>query len=78
MPTLNIYEAKTHLSKLVDQLNDGAEQEIIIARHGRPVARLVKWKPTHPEKRIGVAKGKITIPDDIDANNAEIAALFNE
>jgi hypothetical protein len=37
----------------------------------------VKWEPTHPEKRIGVAKGKFTVPDDIDASNAEIAALFN-
>jgi antitoxin (DNA-binding transcriptional repressor) of toxin-antitoxin stability system len=54
----------------------GSEPEIIIARNGRPAARLVAIKPVTAGKRIGVAKGKFTVPADIDADEAAIAALF--
>ncbi|WP_367026297.1 type II toxin-antitoxin system prevent-host-death family antitoxin [Methylococcus sp. ANG] len=67
MNTVNMLEAKTHLSKLVEQVESGQEQGIVIARNGRPAARLV---------RIGVAKGAFVVPDDIDADNATIAKLF--
>lgn len=77
MSTVNMLEAKTTLSKLVDQVESGLEQEIIIARNGKPAAKLVRIgdKPA-PEKRIGIAKGAFTVPDDIDADNATIANLF--
>ncbi|MGE3246706.1 MAG: type II toxin-antitoxin system Phd/YefM family antitoxin [Beijerinckiaceae bacterium] len=45
MSTVNMHEAKTHLSRLVEQIETGAEPEIVIARNGRPVARLVPLKP---------------------------------
>ena len=76
MPTVNMLEAKSNLSRLVEAVETGAEAEIIIARNGRPAARLVAIKPAAIGKRIGVAKGKFILPDDIDADNAEIEAMF--
>jgi prevent-host-death family protein len=78
MSTVNMLEAKTYLSKLVEQVESGAEQEIIIARNGKPAAKLVRIaEKSAPEKRIGGAKGAFTVPDDIDADNAAIAKLFS-
>ncbi len=76
MPTVNILEAKTHLSKLVNRLESGQETEIIIARNGRPAARLVPLKPAGTGQRIGIAKGKYVIPNNIDEDNELIADLF--
>ncbi len=62
---VNIYEAKTHFSKLLALVKEG--EEIIIAKAGKPVARLVPFRE-QPEKRVpGSAKGKITIAPDFDA-----------
>ena len=76
MQTINMLEAKTHLSRLVESLENGAEDEILIARHGRPVARLLKFEQTDASSRIGVAKGLFEVPDDIDVHNDEVARLF--
>ena len=76
MPTVNMLEAKTQLSKLVGSLESGKETEIIIARHGRPAARLVPLRQHSMGKRIGLAEGKWVIPDDIDQDNESIAELF--
>lgn len=76
MQTLNMLEAKTHLSRLVESLESGAEDEILIARHGRPVARLTRLEKVDAGQRIGVAKGLFEVPDDIDAHNDEVARLF--
>jgi len=76
MPTVNMLEAKSTLSRLVEAIETGAETEIVIARNGRPAARLVAMGPASTGKRIGVAKGKFTVPDDIDADNATIEAMF--
>ena len=62
---VNIYAAKTHLSRLVDRARDG--DEIVIARHGRPVARLVAIEDDQPERKPGLLKGQIEIADDFDA-----------
>ena len=76
MPTVNILEAKTHLSRLVEQVETGVEAEIVIARNGRPVVRLVPL-PTQPaQRRIGLAKGQFVVPEDIDGSNADVASLF--
>lgn len=69
-------EAKTNLSRLVDAIERGAEREIVIARNGRPVARLVPVVEGSIQKRIGVARGRFEVPDDIDAHNAAVARLF--
>jgi prevent-host-death family protein len=76
MPIVNLFEAKSSLSRLVEAVESGAETEIIIARHGRPAAKLVAIRPAATSKRIGVAKGKFVVPDTIDADEAALAALF--
>ena len=75
MPIVNMLDAKTNLSKLVEAVETGAEREVIIARNGRPVARLVPIRPAEGQ-RIGVAKGAFVVPDSIDADNAEIEEIF--
>jgi prevent-host-death family protein len=76
MTTVNMLDAKTQLSRLVEAVESGAEAEIVIARNGRPAARLVPIKQQAVGKRLGVAKGKFTVPDTIDADEAAIAAMF--
>ena len=60
MPTVNVHEAKTHLSRLLAQVEAG--EEVTIARNGKPVARVVACKP-RVVRRPGMFKGKITIDD---------------
>jgi prevent-host-death family protein len=69
-------DAKSNLSRLVEAVESGREPEIVIARHGRPVARLVAMDSAAYVVRLGVAKGQFVVPDDIDAHNNEVAALF--
>jgi len=76
MLAINMFEAKSSLSRLVQRVEQGQAHEIIIARNGRPAAKLVALDHAPPAQRLGLAKGKFTVPDDIDAHNAEVAALF--
>lgn len=76
VPTVNMFEAKTQLSRLVEAVETGAEKEIIIARNGRPVARLVPIAPVAKGPRIGIAEGKFKVPDDFNELDKEIEALF--
>ena len=71
-----MFEAKSQLSRLVEAVETGAEQEIIIARNGRPVARLVPIAAPATGPRIGVARGKFTAPADINEHDDAIAALL--
>jgi prevent-host-death family protein len=73
---VNMFDAKTQLSRLVEAVESGAEAEIVIARNGRPAARLVPITQATAGKRLGVAKGKFTVPDTIDEDEAAIAAMF--
>jgi prevent-host-death family protein len=77
MSIMNMLEAKSNLSRLVEAVELGRETEVIIARNGRPAARLVPIKAGPAGQRIGVAKGKLVSPDNIDARDPEIEALFN-
>jgi prevent-host-death family protein len=77
MHVVNMLEAKSSLSRLVEAVETGRETEIIIARNGRPVARLVAIAARPAAQRIGVAKGRFTVPEIIDADDAAIAALFS-
>ena len=67
METVNIHAAKTHLSRLVDAAAAG--QEIIIARAGRPVARLMPLSPSVdvPRRMLGALAGRLRVPKDLDA-----------
>jgi prevent-host-death family protein len=65
MQTVNIHEAKTHFSRLVDAAANG--EEIIIAKAGKPTARLVPMERVKTKRHFGALKGKIQISDDFDA-----------
>ena len=72
---INIYEAKTHLSRLVDEAAAGAE--IVIARGGKPVAMLGRLAPKSRKLRFGALKGKVRVASDFDAPLPdEISAAF--
>lgn len=76
MHAVNMLQAKSSLSRLVEIIEQGQESEIIIARNGRPAAKLVSIETIPTGQRIGVAKGKFEVPDTIDAHNEEVARLF--
>ncbi len=65
MEQVNIREAKTNLSRLVDRAAAGAE--IVIAKAGKPLAKLVPYKPDKPKRTPGLYKGQIKIARDFDA-----------
>jgi prevent-host-death family protein len=65
MRQINIHEAKTHLSQLVEDAARG--DDIVIAKAGKPVARLVGIDQSRTPRRPGALKGRITIADDFDA-----------
>jgi prevent-host-death family protein len=75
MESTNIHEAKTHLSRLVERAANG--EEIIIAKAGKPMAKLVPYveeKPPH--RKPGAWKGKIWMADDFDELTEDIMAAF--
>ncbi|MGV2287983.1 type II toxin-antitoxin system Phd/YefM family antitoxin [Trinickia sp. YCB016] len=65
MQTVNIHEAKTQFSRLVDAAANG--EEIVIAKAGKPAARLVPMERPKVVRRFGGLKGKVRIADDFDA-----------
>jgi prevent-host-death family protein len=65
MQTVNIHEAKTQFSRLVDAAASG--EEIVIAKAGKPAARLVPMERAKVTRRFGGLKGKVHIADDFDA-----------
>ena len=78
MRTFNIHEAKTHLSRLVDEAAEG--DSFVIAKAGRPKVKVVRIdEPQNkPICRIGFLKGKLKVPDDFDSMFAdEIEKMFN-
>ena len=72
--TVNIHEAKTHLSRLVERVEAG--EEIVIARAGRPVARLVSFRKTTRPRVPGRWRDQIVIAPDFDTPNADIIRDF--
>jgi prevent-host-death family protein len=78
METVNIHQAKTHLSRLIEQLASG--DGFIIAKAGKPVAKLVPLDlpPPEPRKRLGFMAGIVQVPADFDRMGAaEIESLFD-
>lgn len=65
MHTVNIHDAKTNFSRLVDAAANG--EEIVIAKAGKPAARLVPLEPVKAKRRFGGLKGKVQIAEDFDA-----------
>jgi prevent-host-death family protein len=76
MSAVNIHDAKTHFSKLVDEAASGSA--VIIAKAGKPVAKLVGIDAPAKPKRLGFLEGQFLVPDDFDTMGAsEIDALFH-
>lgn len=69
MKTVNVHEAKTHLSQLLRLVAGG--EEVVIARSGRPVARLVPIDRPRGERRLGRDAGLFEVPDDFDSPLSE-------
>ena len=77
MCQMNVLEAKTNFSKIIAMLENREEKEVIVAKAGKPVVKIVLWNEyENVSKRIGIAKGKFKVPDDIDECNDEIARMF--
>lgn len=79
MGIVNMLDAKTNLSRLVEQVESGQEKEIIIARNGKPAARLVPLAAKHkPKRKLGMLAGRY--PDftleEFDRANGDISTLF--
>jgi prevent-host-death family protein len=80
---VNMLQAKTQLSKLVEAVESGSEQEIIIARNGKPAARLVPMdasKGSQGVRPLGRFNGKFPSmsQEEFDADNEQVRALFEE
>ena len=72
---ISIYEAKTHLSKLIAQVEQSGE-EIVIRRHNVPVAKLVPFRPVAAPRVLGGWEGQVVIHDNFDELPSEVAAAF--
>jgi prevent-host-death family protein len=71
---INIHQAKTHLSRLLQRVQGG--EEITIAKAGAPIARLVPIESSGAKRKLGIDRGLVWIADDFDAPSPEIEALF--
>jgi prevent-host-death family protein len=72
---VNVHQAKTHLSRLLEEVAAGGE--VVIAKAGRPVARLVPLETVVRRKKLGLLKGQFVVPDDFDAPlSSEVLAGF--
>lgn len=76
MCKMNVLEAKTNFSKLLSLLENREEDEIIICRNNKEVARITLIPQVDVSKRIGIAKGLLVYPDDINEMDDEIAEMF--
>jgi len=74
MKIVNIHEAKTQLSKYLQDVAEG--KEVVIGKYGHPIARLVPFEPAPPKYTFGLLKGQITVPDDFDKPDEEIIRMF--
>jgi len=73
--TVNVHEAKTHLSKLIDEAVKG--EPFVIAKAGKPLVKVTALEAPSAPRRLGFLAGQITVPEDFDRmGEAEIAALF--
>ena len=71
---VNMHEAKTHLSRLVERAANG--EEIIIGNAGKPRARLVAYEPRREPRQPGSMRGKVELADDFDETSEELMDAF--
>jgi prevent-host-death family protein len=73
---VNTHEAKSRLSELIREVEAGGD--VIVARNGQPVAKIIPWPPARPERKPGAWAGKVTIHADIVGPDDEVADLFEQ
>lgn len=73
---VNTHEAKSRLSELIRAAEQGTE--VIVARNGQPVARIVAWEPASQARVAGVWSGQVSYDDDIVGPDDDIAELFSD
>jgi antitoxin (DNA-binding transcriptional repressor) of toxin-antitoxin stability system len=79
MTQVNMHEAKTHLSRLVEALVSGSEKEVTISRYGRPAVRMTVVENERPKRVFGFAKGRFEFDyDAFQALDAEVQAMFDD
>lgn len=71
---MNIHEAKTHLSRLVERVEAG--EEVVIARAGRPVARLVPFRGRTTTRTPGLWRGRVRLAQDFDRTDEDLLNAF--
>lgn len=71
---INVYEAKTHLSKLLDRVAEG--EELVLGKAGKPMARLVPFRELRQPRKPGRLAGNIWIAPDFDETPEDIIAAF--
>lgn len=74
MKIININEAKTHLSKLVEEVLQG--KDVVVAKYDKPVVRLVPFQPAAQPRKLGVMSGQVTESADCWAPDPEIEKVF--
>lgn len=73
---VNIFQAKTELSRLISLLEKKEQDQIIIARNGKPIATMTLYTPPQKKCRLGMFEGKYKLPDDINDGDEEIGKMF--
>lgn len=76
--TVDILEGKSNLSRLVAAVESGVEEEIVIARDGKPVARLLALQRAPRGQRIGLLAGKYAAPLDFDTDSGIVITMFRD
>jgi len=76
MQNVSLFDAKTHLSRIVEDIVEDKQDAVVISRRGRPVVRMTRVCRTNVSRRIGIARGQFEVPDHIDGANPAAAALF--
>jgi prevent-host-death family protein len=75
METVNVHEAKTHLSRLLEAVERG--EDVVIARAGRPVARLVAVAASARSREPGAWRGRVMVADDFDETPEDVITAFH-
>jgi len=73
---VNTHEAKSRLSELIREAEQGIE--VIVARNGQPVARIVAWNAAHPRRTPGAWSGQVVYGDDLVDSDSDVIAMFDE
>ena len=73
---VNTHEAKSRLSELIREAEDG--REVIVARNGHPVAKIMSWPPARAARISGAWAGRVDCGDDVVGSDEDVTSLFDE